>query len=513
MRRSHILLRNILSNFSAQGWLSLISFFATPIIYKNLGAPKYGLLALLGTIPSYLSVLDLGILSSTVKYVSELKAKKKSFSNLLSTSFISYFCLTLILALSIYLLSDILVNKIFNIPSSLQKTALTTIRLVSISFIFLSLTNFFGSILQSIQRFDLFNFKNLLAGTTIPVGTIIILLNKGGLIEVFYLHLIINLLVMSVFYFIVRKQLFKNFIISSFSFKQFKKILSFGKFKFISNINARIVFQSNQFLIAYFLPIEMVTYYSIPASILQKITSFLPNITTPIFPLASELSSLSLTKKVKSLYKKSVKISNLFIIPLIVFIFFFAKPILATWIDKDFSNKSYLVLQLLSIAYLMASFPAIIVSIIEGIGRPKIPTIFSSINVVLYLSLVFLLIPRYALIGAAISVLINRLITTPIFIFYSTKKVINIKSKFHYFNAYLKPFLLSFISLFPFLFFFESLNNLWQVMLIFIIYTLLFIFLSKLTDLINKKDIQIIREFSNSFIKNELPQIRKHKVS
>lgn len=499
MKRSHILLRNITSNFFTKFWLLGLSFLTTPYIFHKFGAARYGLLVLLNTIPVYFTVLDLGITPALVKYIAEFKAKKKNLKNLLGTAFLFYFLLITMWGGVMFFSTNLLIEKVLKIPPQLTATALISLRLIAISFILSSLGTLFNTIPRALQRFEIYNLKHLFLGTIIPLGTILLLTFNKGLVEIIYLHIIANGLIVLIFYFIAKKLLPQTSFAFNFSYPNFKRLLSFGGFKFISSINARIVFQLNQFLIAAFLPIQFVSFYAIPVSLTQKIVSLLPNITTPIFPLVSELHSLTLKEKLIELYKRSTKLVNFLMVPLTLLLFFFAYPLLSIWISKEFANQAALILKILSIAYLLASFPAVPVTVIEGMGKPKITAFFSTLSTILYLVFALLLIPRFGIFGAALAVFLSRIIQTPIFIYYVTGRIIKITNLSFYFNNYLKLIFLGILSAFPFLPFSSFLSSIWHLGGIFTFYGLIYIGLCFITRAIDREDRKIITDFFKQF--------------
>ncbi|MFC1712001.1 oligosaccharide flippase family protein, partial [Patescibacteria group bacterium] len=473
MKRSHVLLKNISSNFFAQFWLMLVSFLATPIIFKKLGSSQYGLLILLNTIPAFLSVLDFGLIASLIKNISGSKTNNSKLSSLISTALIFFSILMIFWGGIVFSFSRILVYKILKVPPELTNIAIISLKLISVSFIFSSLTTFFSAIPQSLQRFEIYNLKNLLIGTILPIGSIVLILNNKGIIDIVSLYIIVHVFTLIIFY-LIAKKLLPDF---RFTFKitknDAKKLLSFGGFKFISNINARIVFQLNQFLIAAFLPIGLVSFYAIPSTLAQKVSGILPNITSPVFPLSSELSSLKLKEKLQRLYVQTVKLSNLIMMPLMLFIFFFSHSILSLWINTDFANNASLVLKILCLAFLLASFSATPVTITEGLGKPKITAFFSTLSVFLYLFFALILIPKYGILGAALSVLLNRIIQIPIFLYYITSKIIHLKSLKFYTQNYLKIFFIAVISLVTLIPLQKHITSLFNLLLIALLYSLI----------------------------------------
>jgi O-antigen/teichoic acid export membrane protein len=497
MKKIHILIKNITSNFFAQLWLMLISFFATPIILKNLGESRYGILIILNIIPNYLSVLDFGIVASLIKNISEYNARSKKLTKLISNSLILYTVITFLLCIILFLFSETLSVQILKIPSNLVSISIISIKLVAISFFLSSLATFFSTIPQALQRFEIYNLKNLIIGTILPIGTILLLYLNKDLKDIIYLYIFTHALTLLVFVYIFKKMVpyFKlNFKLNK---PIIKKLFSFGKFKFISNLNSRIVFQFNHFIIGAFLPISHVGYYSIPAGLTQKAVSILPNITSPVFPLSSELSSLAENIKIRKLYKKSVKLSNFIMIPVFIFIFFSSYTFLSLWIDESFANQASLILQILSISYLLASFSAVPVAIIEGLGLPKISAFFSTISAILFILFSLILVPNYGIIGAAVSVLLNRIIQVPIFILYVNHKILNLKYFKYYFNNYIKIFIISLFAALLTLTIFKNINALIHYLFVFGLYLICFVLLSLLTKVINSNDIKTLRNFKS----------------
>ena len=249
MKRSHILIKNISSNFFAQFWLMVISFFTTPIIFKHLGESKFGLLVILNTIPSYLSVLDFGIIAALIKNISELKAKNKNLTNLISNSFLLYILTTAILSIALFFSAEYLSLKILKIPSELISLSVISLKLIALSFFLSSLISFFSTIPQALQRFEIYNLKNLIIGTVLPIGTIILLFLNKNLKEVVYLYIITHAVILFIFIYLAKALLPPLKLKLNLNKKILNKLWSFGKFKFVSNINSRLVFQLNHFFV------------------------------------------------------------------------------------------------------------------------------------------------------------------------------------------------------------------------------------------------------------------------
>ncbi|MCD7900826.1 MAG: oligosaccharide flippase family protein [Bacteroides sp.] len=72
---------------------NITGLFLTPYIIKNLGDSQYGLYSLLGALIAYLSIFDLGLNNTIVRYVSKYRAEKNKVveENFLATIMYIYY--------------------------------------------------------------------------------------------------------------------------------------------------------------------------------------------------------------------------------------------------------------------------------------------------------------------------------------------------------------------------------------------------------------------------------------
>lgn len=502
MQRSFKFILNISSNFFTQIVVFFIAFIITPQIYNKLGGTLYGLLVLLNTIIIYFSLFDFGLISALIKFIAEYKAFRGNLNLLVNTIFSVFTFIIILLVILLNLIAPFIIKQL-NIPEILLNNTILSLRILSISFLIAAFTTFFSAITQALHRFELFNLKNIIIGIFIPITTLILLLLNKGIREIIYSYILINTFTFCLFYFIFKKLLPNIKINFTFSFLLFKKIISFGIFKFLSSLGSRIVAQLNEILIGIYLPIKYVGYYSIPSAIAQKISEIIPNISLPLFPLSSELNSLSLNEKLKELYYRSTKLANIILSPITVFIFIFSYSLLATWINPEFAKNANLVLKVLVLAYFINSFAGISSSIVEGLGKTKITALFSLFSSLFYLILVFILLPKYGLIGAALAIFINSLIQVPFFLWYTSKNIIGFSTLLQFTNIYILPLVIACISIVPIflLTLINPITSLLDIILIFLLYLIIFFISAWFTGSIDPYDKKILKLFFLSFKK------------
>ena len=90
-------IKNTFYNIAGQIFGLAISFVLIPYIVDKIGIERFGVWALIGVVTGYFGLLDFGIKSSFVKFISEFYALKdmKKINQSLSTSLIFYLILHL----------------------------------------------------------------------------------------------------------------------------------------------------------------------------------------------------------------------------------------------------------------------------------------------------------------------------------------------------------------------------------------------------------------------------------
>src|SRR5215831_6498408 len=67
--------QNVLSNWLALAFMTVIAFFLSPFIVHHLGNLAYGVWVIIASLVSYMSLLDLGLQSAVTRFVSQATAQ------------------------------------------------------------------------------------------------------------------------------------------------------------------------------------------------------------------------------------------------------------------------------------------------------------------------------------------------------------------------------------------------------------------------------------------------------
>jgi O-antigen/teichoic acid export membrane protein len=441
--KSFILGRNILSNFTAQAVVIIVTFFTTPLIIRGLGETNYGLLIFLTTIVNFFLSFDFGLAPAYTQSFSEQFGKNKKQTETFFSGLFLYLIVITAWSLLLYLLTPFIVDR-FVIQSELQETAKVGLRMFSLILLVGGLSGFASYTFQALQKFYLANLKPILGGFLIPIGTILLIQHQYGLIQIFYLHLVVQAFILSLFVFILVRNisLYKKAVSSEIV----KKIITFAKWKFLGQLAGQLRQKAGRFIITGFFNLQMLTLYAVPQNLAERFLSLQPNITSPIFTMAALLKGKHKQKKLNYFYKHAVKLVNFSLLPLGIFVFFYADSFLSLWIGLEFAVKTTPVLKVLMLGVCLNLLNGAPTVFLEGLGRPAFPSMFSVVLAVVYIMLSVWLIPAYGIIGAAMALTLTYFFLTPFYIYKASKKILKVVSPFLMLRLYVVPSALAFLS-------------------------------------------------------------------
>jgi O-antigen/teichoic acid export membrane protein len=103
--------------------------------------------------------------------------------------------------------------------------------------------------------------------------------------------------------------------------------------------------------------------------------------------------------------------------------FIFAEDILREWVGSSFAAESTSALQILVLTYAAFSLSVLPYYLTLGFGRPQISALINVVAAVINVALIFILIPRYDVVGAASAYLVSAAVV-PFLIVYVERRLL-----------------------------------------------------------------------------------------
>lgn len=436
------IIRNTTYNVVGRFWGFLVTLFLTPYIIHHIGIERFGVLSIIGIITAYFSMLDFGLSTSYIKYIAEYYAKKEygKINQLVGTGFVFYFIFaSAVIVLAFFFMEQILV--FLNIPFGLYDEVTFAFRIGIILFGFANVMSVFGALQDGLQRMDISNKVSIFV-SVINIAGVVFFLEKGYGLRGLMVNNAIIFIVISIINVIVAFKIFPKLLFNPLLFDKgmFKKLFSFGYKLQASKIADVVLFQTDRFLIAYFLNIGLVGVYQLGTTVIQYARQVPLLLISALLPAASEMDARREEGKIQALYIRGSKYLVLASLPIIFFTIITADIIMRVWMGPGYEKAAW-VIQLLGIGYLFNLNTGVGVTIYLGKGKPglqmKAAILVTVINVILS---VFLAI-KIGFIGVAIATTTSFIVGT-IYFFVMVHREIGLPLKSFFEKVIKKPLLI-----------------------------------------------------------------------
>lgn len=399
------LLRVLVSAISA-----VVGFFMMPFLISHLGEYWYGIWVTIGSLLSNFNLLDLGLTTAVVRYVTEALSKNDAdaANQVISTAF-WIFCLIACLLLIIVFVIALLATLI--LKTNADTIISTIIFIVGISMVISFPFKALAGILHSKLRYDLLvwlRFGVLVVSTGL---TIYLLLNNYGLISLAIVGLLLSLGSDIVFFFMV-KSVFPKLTISWKLFHRdtVQELFSFSIWTFIGQLSNQVRLRTNELVVAGVQSAIAVTRFSVGSRPSEIAYDFLYQATNIVQPVLTRYHVDGDHERMRSVLLFLTKINVAFGGFVGGMLLILGEPFIMRWMGEGFSNSS-LVLYIIAVAMNVEFMVNPLDNTLYAVSRPRFLAIANLVDAVANLGLSIWLGIRFGLVGVALGTLIPMICT------------------------------------------------------------------------------------------------------
>lgn len=323
------------------GLTNVVGLILTPYIVNKLGNSEYGLYLLIGSIITYLSVMDLGLNNSVIRYVSLYRAEKKpeSEKKLISSIFLIY----LVICLLVLIIGIIVYNyfdKIFSSSLTTEEIKLGKSMFIVLLFnLILTLPGgIFSALCNAYQEFVFPRFLQIIKYLIRAFLIYMVLFLEGGALSLVIIDSILNLAIILITFYYTNHYLNISY---NFSFKIDRnfliEIFSYTIWGFIAIIAYQLQWNIGQTVLGINFDTTTVAIFGIGVMLGGYYGAFAAVINTLLLPKATKLFS-----EKKSGYEytsEMIKIGRLNLVLLLLILSAFAlfgKLFIILWLNESY---------------------------------------------------------------------------------------------------------------------------------------------------------------------------------
>ena len=391
--------KHIILSFIVKGGSMLVGLILVPLSIAYLGPDKYGLWLTLFSFIGWFSFFDFGIGHGLRNKLAESIANEDDVlsKSLVSTAYFSISALVLFLLFLFFTLNTFIPwEAIFNYSGdeNIVKVLVIVFTIFSVNLVF----KIVGTIYLADQKPSIPGLFHLL-GQVVIVVVIYLALRFDDQSLLFYGTITVGsqLLVLMIASVVAFSKRYSHITpsINSFKFDHVKEIMSLGGKFLIIQINAIIIFSTDNFIINYYLGADQVTVFNVVVKYFGIITMGVYIIFAPYWSAFTEAISKAELNWVKNSLKRLFSFSVLACLGIVLMIFI-SDNIYLFWIGDAIEIPFRLtILVAISSAIMVLKQPAIM--LINGVGDLKNQIIVSTIGAIINIPLSILLAVNYNL--------------------------------------------------------------------------------------------------------------------
>jgi O-antigen/teichoic acid export membrane protein len=370
--RISLILRIVATSWIAVFANLIFAILLTPYILHHLGDEAFGVWILVMNLFGHCVLLDAGIRSSILRYVSRYRAlgDEEKINEVIATGFYYYLCTSALVILATYFSVDWVLG-FFSIHAEVLRAFKSLFLLAGVVQGLTLPLLVFGSSLEAAGRYDQVYSVSVACLAARAIAVIAVLRAGGGLFGVGAATILSQLLANCMQVpLAIRAQHGLSLRPKWVRWSVFRDMRTYGSVSLIVGTAERMRGYIYPVVIAKFLTPEAVTLFSLPMKILTFPTDGIGTMTQFVNPLSSQLEAKNDFARLRELIQLSVQTAFLLLAPMAAFLFIFGRELLTLWVGRPYVS-TYPLLVLLTLGMGTAATQCCMQSMLFGIGRHK----------------------------------------------------------------------------------------------------------------------------------------------
>ncbi len=391
-----------LLNLGGQSVTMLATLVATPFVIRLLGAPSYGVLALVHVLIGYLSFADMGMGTASTRFGSMAHARGDDQGE--ATAIWSALVLAAVPATTAALVLAFgarpLVEQWLRLPAYLHDPAVIAVRLAALGFLARAMAGVLNTPAMVRLRMDLV----VLVITGTSVGQIllvpVVLLLGGGLTGAVVV-VAGAAISAALLYAVIGARLLPPLRRPHVSAALSRPLGRFGGALVVSSIAATVLANLEKLLLPRYASVQALAFYSVAFTLAYMLTQMPVALLQSLVPAFSQLLENPDRTALERLYRRALRGTLYWALPGAAFICVVARPFFTVWAGPQFGRESTLPLYLLMAGVTCEIMAYVPYAILITMGRTGIIARCHMALLVPYLIVSVFLIHRFGAAGAA----------------------------------------------------------------------------------------------------------------
>jgi O-antigen/teichoic acid export membrane protein len=406
-------LSNVLWGWTAVAINIVIGIVLAPLIISRLGVAQYGLWVLLFAMLDYLRMLDFGFRAAVVNGCARARARQDwAGVNRTVTTALVYFVATGVLCCAVPILLRSQAIALFKVPAELAAEARTLIVIIALSVGMRLILSPLTATLEAFQRFDLVNRAYICALVFRSAGSLAVLFAGYGLTTMAIVILVAQT-GENLWNYVNVRQVVPHFRItpSLVRLDTLRSLFAYGRHSAVMVIANMFSLQAPATILGILLGPVAVAVFSLPQRLLLYSAEAFAKVSDVTSSVTAELDETRSRERVWRLAVLTNRSCYALFLPAAIFLLFYGPALLHLWVP-DIADASAPLIRVMVIYFLFAvagqyNAGAVLLGQARHAGFARIMVA----EVLITIAGLFLVVPRFGVLGAAWVVTVSILLT------------------------------------------------------------------------------------------------------
>lgn len=404
MASTPLLARNVTLNLAGWAIPVVLALVAVPVLARQFGPVRFGLLNLAWTAVGYFSLLDLGLGRAVTQVLAERFARGKVgvVPDVVWTATLLLLPVTIVLAGGGYAFAAPIAERLLPARPTvgMRGEVILAVRLMAVAVPVMAVTNVFRGVLEAAQQFFVINLLRVPLGVltfAAPLATLHFSASVAPAIAV----LVGGRGVLCVAHAVACARSFPRLLRpASVRATVVRRLAGVGGWITVSNLISTVLVSADRIVVSSALGVAAVGYYATPQEIATKMWVFTGAVLPVVFPAFAATFAHD-ASRTAALFDRSARLIGFVLLPVAVVMALYAGEGLTWWLGPSFARAGAPLLRVFVVAIFCNCVGQTAYTVLQAVGRQRVTGISHVVQLPLTILALVWATPRYGLAGAA----------------------------------------------------------------------------------------------------------------
>ncbi|MHB8511327.1 MAG: flippase [Actinomycetota bacterium] len=390
--------KNAMLNLVGQSAPLVVAAVAIPSMMRSLGGIRFGILALTWVVAGFFNAFDLGLGRATTKFVAEA-TEEKSIAAIVWSAVSAQLFLGVLAGVVLWIGSDLLIGHVVRSASGIVSEAKSAFAILAFAPVLSLITASLQASLEGAERFGLVNsLRAPFTAASLLLQTLAAAFGwrLSGVVGISVGVQLVGLIVTAV----ICAGVFPSLRTPRIERTTLVKLLRFGGWVAVSGVAGPLLVYADRFAIAALLSVSLAGHYAATQEMVIQLSIIPASVLSALFPV---FSAQRRSDDIGSLITRSALGLLMTVGPIVLAAIALSSDLLRVWLGAALSRELSAPLQILAIGILINAIAYVPYAFIQAIGRPDVTAKLHLLELPLHIGLVWFLVTRFGLIGAALA--------------------------------------------------------------------------------------------------------------